>query len=86
MRFEADSLVTHFHQTQLRRYFKTQIRHGYFRVRSYFSHPARVGGAVYSGLLEYLQPPLAMLLVSIPCISFPGFPRIPVAILVLLLT
>lgn len=86
MRFEAKSRVKHFHPTHWRRYFQTQARHGYFRVWLYVSHPARVSGDAYSGPLDYIQPPLAMLLLaSIPCVVYPGVRWIPVLILVILL-
>ena len=62
LRFEPGSRVGHFHPTRLRRYLKTQAWHGYYRVLLYRRHPSRLVGDHYSGLNDYVQPPLALLL------------------------
>lgn len=61
LRFEVTSRVGHFHPTALRPYLTTQTRHGYFRVLLYYRHPERVRGDNYSGLLDYVQPPMAVI-------------------------
>ncbi|MEM6366504.1 MAG: hypothetical protein AAF745_18905, partial [Planctomycetota bacterium] len=86
MRFEAKSRVKHHHPISWRRYYYTQARHGYFRVWLYVAHPARVRGDAYSGFLDHVQPPLAMLLLaSFACLAIDGYRWVPVAMLVLLL-
>jgi glycosyltransferase involved in cell wall biosynthesis len=62
LRFDRRSLVGHYHPTSLRRYLRSQRHHGYWRVRLYTLHPNRAGGDVYSGFLDHIQPPLAMLI------------------------
>lgn len=61
LRFEPRSLVGHHHPTRLRRYLRTQARQGFYRVRLYARHPAKMTGDGYSGLIDYVQPPLAVL-------------------------
>jgi glycosyltransferase involved in cell wall biosynthesis len=71
MRFDIRSRVGHFHPTNLRRYLRAQRYHGYFRVWLYLHHRSRAGGDVYSGLLDHIQPPLAMLLLALlPALPF----------------
>lgn len=67
LRFEPRSSVGHFHPTSLRRYLRSQRHHGYYRVWLYFDHRGRARGDAYSGLVDHVQPPLAMLvLASLP--------------------
>jgi cellulose synthase/poly-beta-1,6-N-acetylglucosamine synthase-like glycosyltransferase len=61
LRFEKESRVKHYHLTKLWRYLRTQARQGYYRVMLYLHHPRRMGGDSYSGLVDHIQPPLAML-------------------------
>jgi cellulose synthase/poly-beta-1,6-N-acetylglucosamine synthase-like glycosyltransferase len=64
LRFELGSRVGHFHPTRLRAYMKTQARQGYYRVMLYRRHPAKMAGDHYSGLVDYIQPPLALIMVT----------------------
>jgi GT2 family glycosyltransferase len=65
--FEPRSRVRHYHPMHWRTYLRTQRKHGYYRALLYMTHPRYVGGDAYSGLIDHVQPPLAMLLiVSLP--------------------
>ncbi|MDA8744737.1 glycosyltransferase [Rubripirellula amarantea] len=70
LHFDIDSKVGHHHPTKLWGYLKTQARQGYYRMALYRRHPGKIKGDSYAGLLDYVQPPLAMLLVaSLPLIA-----------------
>ncbi|MFG0296750.1 MAG: glycosyltransferase [Maioricimonas sp. JB045] len=72
LRFVLDSRVRHHHPTRLRRYLRTQGRQGFYRVQLYARHPEKVSGDSYAGLLDYVQPPLALLLLaSLPLALWP---------------
>jgi len=62
--FDVNSLVKHFHPVRWRNYFATQRQQGYWRVWLYSLHRRRIHGDSYSGTLDHLQPPLAMLSVA----------------------
>jgi glycosyltransferase involved in cell wall biosynthesis len=64
LRFEPRSIVGHYHPTRLSRYLRSQRLHGFFRVNLYLHHHGRAAGDAYSGLLDHLQPPLAMLILA----------------------
>jgi GT2 family glycosyltransferase len=64
--FDSTSLVGHFHETKLLRYMIKQARQGYWRMHIYRRHPQRVTGDSYSGLLDYVQPPLAVAALGAP--------------------
>jgi glycosyltransferase involved in cell wall biosynthesis len=86
LRFTPASRVGHFHPTHYLRYLKVQARHGYYRMRLYADHPRRTRGDSYSGLVDHVQPPLAMLLLAaIPLASFSLLGPVPLAITLLLL-
>jgi glycosyltransferase involved in cell wall biosynthesis len=82
LRFDRRSRVGHFHPTRLIPYLRTQARHGFWRVYVYGEHPgAAVRGDAYSGWLDHLQPPLAMLLLAaLPGLALPAG-QLPVAAL-----
>jgi GT2 family glycosyltransferase len=58
--FDATSRVGHFHETRLWHYLYKQARQGFWRVHIYRRHPERMSGDTYSGPLDYVQPPLAL--------------------------
>jgi GT2 family glycosyltransferase len=60
LRFVPDSRVGHDHPTRFWRYLRTQRHHGYWRVWLYARHSGWMRGDSYTGLLDHLQPPLAM--------------------------
>jgi GT2 family glycosyltransferase len=68
--FDASSLVGHFHETELWRYLYKQARQGFWRMHIYRRHPERISGDTYSGPLDYIQPPLAMLACAAPTVGF----------------
>ena len=73
LRFEPRSLVHHFHPTRLGPYLRAQRLHGFWGVRLYARHMGRSAGNSYSGFLDHLQPPLAMLaLASLPSLAAPA--------------
>ncbi len=59
--FDAESRVAHHHETRFLGYLKKQARQGYWRMHLYKKHPERAAGDSYSGLVDYAQPPLAVL-------------------------
>jgi glycosyltransferase involved in cell wall biosynthesis len=64
--FDATSQVGHFHETRLGNYLYKQARQGFWRMHIYRRHPAKVTGDTYSGLSDYVQPPLALLALTAP--------------------
>lgn len=67
LHFEPRSIVGHYHETSWPRYLRTQRRHGYWRVRLHLAHRGEAAANAYSGILDHVQPPLAMLtLVLLP--------------------
>ncbi len=58
--FDADIKVAHYHQTNLLKYLREQYRHGYWRMKLYLLHPEMVKGDNYAGILDFVQPPLAI--------------------------
>ena len=70
--FDQNSRVKHFHPARLRPYLRTQMRHGYYRVHLYLAHPRHARGDAYSGIVDHVQPPLAVLLLaSLPTLTWP---------------
>jgi glycosyltransferase involved in cell wall biosynthesis len=61
LKFDIRSRVGHFHPKKFWRYLQTQRRHGYWRAWLYIEHPERMTGDSYSGLMDHMQPPLAIL-------------------------
>lgn len=64
LRFAPAARVAHYHPTRLVPYLKTQLRHGFWRMKLYAKHPRRGQGDHYAGLGELLGPPTALLLVA----------------------
>ncbi len=84
--FDARSRVGHHHPTSLSRYLRSQRQHGFWRVQLYARHPKRSGGDAYSGMLDHLQPPLALLaLASLPTLVWPALRWIAPLLFALLL-
>ncbi|XZE51428.1 glycosyltransferase [Planctomycetaceae bacterium SH139] len=61
LNFELESRVGHHHPRNLWRYLKTQCRQGYYRIMLYRQHPTKAGGDSYSGILDFLPPPVGLL-------------------------
>ncbi|HTN77885.1 MAG TPA: glycosyltransferase [Pirellulaceae bacterium] len=86
LRFEAASRVAHFHPTSWLSYLRTQRHHGAFRVCLYLRYPARARGDAYSGFVDHIQPPLAMLcLAALPLVIWPIVCWLPLSLFALLL-
>lgn len=58
--FEATSRVKHFHPVSWRSYLRTQRQQGYWRVHLHLTRRGHARGDAYSGLVDHLQPPLAL--------------------------
>ena len=85
--FEFGSRVKHYHESQWLKYLKTQQQQGYWRVWLHMAYPGHSAGDSYSGALDHVQPPLAVLsLAALPLLFVPhGRPVTPALVLLLLL-
>ncbi len=73
LEFDASSRVGHHHPTGLWGYLRRQAGQGFWRVPLYAHYPDRASGDSYSGAIDHVQPPLAMLaLASTPLLVVPG--------------
>lgn len=61
MRFVPTAIVKHYHPTRLLPYLRTQMNHGFWRMKLYAKHPGRKSGDQYAGKLDFAGPPLALL-------------------------
>jgi glycosyltransferase involved in cell wall biosynthesis len=68
LEFDARSIVKHYHSQKLWSYLGVQKDQGFWRMWLYLEHSDKMGGDSYSGILDHLQPPLAML--SLACLPF----------------
>ncbi len=59
--FDIRSRVGHFHPDRLWTYLQKQRHQGRWRVWLYLRHPRAMKGDSYSGWLDHIQPPLALL-------------------------
>lgn len=83
--FDKNIKVAHYHQTNLLKYLKEQYRHGYWRMKLYRLHPDMTKGDRYAGILDFVQPPLAMALIGTLIASFFYKPLFSVAFLLVVL-
>ncbi len=66
LRFVPEARVAHFHPTRLWPYLRTQLWHGFWRVKLYVKHPDRTRqGDQYAGLADFVAPPLALFLLAV---------------------
>jgi cellulose synthase/poly-beta-1,6-N-acetylglucosamine synthase-like glycosyltransferase len=70
LRFTRDAVVCHHHPTRLWPYLKTQMRHGFWRMKLYAKHPMRAKGDRYADQREFAGPPLSLLLAFAIVIHF----------------
>jgi glycosyltransferase involved in cell wall biosynthesis len=78
LRFELSSRVGHYHPTRLVRYLRSQRHHGYWRVFLHMTYRHQALGNDYSGILDHMQPPLALAaMLSAPLWCMPGLMWIP---------
>jgi len=62
LRFAPEALVAHYHPAALGRYLRTQLGHGFWRMKLYVKHPGRARrGDRYAGMLELMGPPAALI-------------------------
>ncbi|MEK6691947.1 MAG: glycosyltransferase [Nitrospirota bacterium] len=60
--FDREIKVAHNHQTKFFKYLKEQFRHGFWRMKLYRLHPDMAKGDSYAGIFDFIQPPLAMVI------------------------
>jgi glycosyltransferase involved in cell wall biosynthesis len=60
--FDPEIKVAHHHQTKYLMYLKEQFRHGFWRMKLYRLHPDMAKGDSYAGVFDFIQPPLAMMI------------------------
>lgn len=82
--FNQQAKVAHCYPENLLTYLKQQLVHGYWRVKLHRMHPETVKGDVYSGIFDYIQPPLFLLTLVLTPLLFIG--PVAVAFFLLLLT
>lgn len=71
--FTPRARVAHHHPERIFPYLRSQFRHGYWRVKLYRDHPDMARGDAYAGVLDLLQPPLALLgLAGLPLLLLPS--------------
>ncbi len=70
LRFTGEAVVCHHHPTRLWPYLRTQMRHGFWRMKLYAKHPKRTKGDRYADRREFAGPPLSLLLVFAIVIHF----------------
>ncbi len=58
--FDKTFLVKHYHPENLRKYLSGQFRHGFFRVKMYFDHPAMSLGDDYTFWKDIFEPILVL--------------------------
>lgn len=63
--FTRGARVAHYHPSNLWRYLGQQFWHGYWRMKLYRQHPDMSRGDVYSGLLDFIQPPLCVVTLAL---------------------
>ena len=60
LRFTGRAIVEHYHPERWTPYLRTQMRHGFWRVKLYAKHPRRASGDHYASALELLRPPMVV--------------------------
>lgn len=63
MVFDIGAVVAHYHEESLIKYLKQQYNHGKWRIKLYNDHKDMRSGDSYSGLFDFLQPVLGLLLI-----------------------
>lgn len=64
LHFASAARVAHYHPTKLLPYLRTQMRHGFWRMKLYAKHPGRGSGDQYAGLGELAGPPLSLIMIA----------------------
>lgn len=68
--FDKTNIVAHHFPTNLYKYLRIQMWHGFWRMKLYVHHPRMVTGDDYSDMWDYLQPPLMLLSLILLPFSF----------------
>ncbi len=68
--FTKDSKVAHYHPHILVKYLKQQFWHGFWRMKLYYDNPDMAKGDSYGGGFDFLEPPLAMIILGLLPVSF----------------
>jgi len=63
--FTREARVAHYHPSNLWQYLGQQFWHGYWRMKLYRQHPDMSKGDVYGGLLDFIQPPLCVVTLTL---------------------
>jgi len=59
--FDKSNIVDHYFQTDLVRYLRVQMWHGFWRMKLYVDHPQMITGDDYTDIWDYMQPPFTLL-------------------------
>lgn len=70
LRFQRSAVVVHYHPDSLWPYLRTQMAHGYWRMKLYAKHPKRSGGDKYAGSFDFLAPPLSLATFGCAALSY----------------
>ncbi|HSM37519.1 MAG TPA: glycosyltransferase [Longimicrobiales bacterium] len=81
LRFDPRSVVGHHHPTRLLPYLRTQRNHGFWRVALHLQHRRQGAGDDYSGIVDHLQPVVAVAAALATALAFVGVPRVVPALL-----
>ncbi len=84
--FDIRSRVRHYHPTRWRSYLRTQRQQGYWRLFLHTNHQGHSMGDSYSGFIDHVQPPLAMLsLASLPLLAVERWRWVSICVFALLM-
>ncbi|GMV94333.1 MAG: hypothetical protein AMXMBFR82_41110 [Candidatus Hydrogenedentota bacterium] len=64
LRFVHDAVVRHHHPSRLGAYLRSQMRHGFWRMKLYAKHPQRASGDRYAGIADLAAPVLICLVIA----------------------
>ena len=64
LRFTEKAMVAHHHPERLGSYLRTQMAHGYWRMKLYAKHPGRTRGDHYADIGDLLAPGFSLLLIG----------------------
>jgi len=63
--FTKDAKVAHYHPHNLKKYLKQQFWHGFWRMKLYRDNPDMMKGDSYGGGFDFIEPPLALLVLGL---------------------
>jgi glycosyltransferase involved in cell wall biosynthesis len=73
--FTIDAKVAHFHPHRLFKYLRQQFWHGFWRMKIYRDTPYMMKGDSYGGGFDFIEPPLALIILGLLPFSliFPSY-------------